>query len=113
MAKYPQKGERRGGRAKGTPNKVTRNAREEFLPFGPAATKKIVHFMNNGESEEIRFRAAQEIHNRIYGKPTQQTNLAGHEGGPLFDVENASPEELEAAAEMMLAGLAKETKDKQ
>ena len=95
-------GERRGGRQKGTPNKTTRAAREEFLPFADMAKRKIVYLIDNAETEDLQFRAAQEVHNRVYGKPTQQTNLAGHDGGPL-DLTGLDDAALDAAIARLAA----------
>lgn len=97
-----KKGERRGGRQKGTPNKVTYAAREEFMPYGKEATKKILSIMRNGETQDLQYRAACTVHDRIFGKPTQQQNLAGHNGGPI-DFSMHDDEALNAAIERLAA----------
>ncbi len=97
-------GERRGGRQKGTPNKMTLSARESFMPFAKMALDKIVDIARNGETQDLQFRAAQAIHDRVYGKPTQQTNLAGHDGGPL-DLSVMTDEDLNRLAERLAAGI--------
>ena len=38
---------------------------------GKEALKKLAWFMENAKSEEIQFKATQEILNRAYGKPVQ------------------------------------------
>lgn len=75
-------GERRGGRKKNTPNKVTADVRALAQEYGPDALAVLASIMN-GEQQPAaaRVSAAKELLDRAYGKAPQpitadSTNLA-------------------------------------
>jgi hypothetical protein len=95
-------GERRGGRQKGTPNKTTAEIKALAFQHCPAAIRKFVKLMNHGETEDIQLRAGKELLDRGIGKAVQQTNLAGHDGGPL-DLTGLDDAALDAAIARLAA----------
>lgn len=65
-------GERRGGRQKGTPNKVTADVRALAQQYGPSAIKTLAEIMQDrSASDRGRVAAAKEILDRAYGKAPQ------------------------------------------
>ena len=71
-------GERRGGRAKGTPNKATSEIKDIAQAYGPEAIKqaaRLAGLLDNGEgkaeSEAARVAALNILLDRGYGKPSQ------------------------------------------
>lgn len=78
-------GERRGGRAKGTPNKLTVQVREFARRYGQAAIRKaaamagLIKGIKPAESEQVRLAAINTVLDRAYGKPTQF--ITGDENG--------------------------------
>lgn len=77
-------GERRGGRQKGTPNKITRDVKAAAQAYTQDALDALVHIMKAGESEAARVAAANSILDRGYGKPKQETTLTGPNDGPIM-----------------------------
>ncbi len=70
-----------GGRPKRTQEELDLIAAcKEKAPQALAVIEKI---MINGENERNRLAAAQAIIDRGYGKPVQQTELTGKDGGPM------------------------------
>jgi hypothetical protein len=65
------KGQKTGGRKKGTPNKATRELRELAHEYCPAALKELVRIATKGESDSARVAAIKEPFDRAYGKATQ------------------------------------------
>lgn len=63
-------GEHRGGRVKGTPNKVTLELKDLARQYTPDALKALVEVVREG-SEGARVSAAKEILDRGYGKASQ------------------------------------------
>lgn len=67
-------GERRGGRARGTPNKLTteskKRLKEMLDPHVPTSINAIVKNLSNGDPM-VRQRAAESILDRFYGRPGQ------------------------------------------
>jgi hypothetical protein len=78
-----KKGERFGGRKKGTPNKSTAEIRALAQEYGPAAIKKLAHLMDNAESESTQQQAAKDLLERGYGKPPQDITVGSDPDKPL------------------------------
>lgn len=74
-------GERRGGRQKGTPNKVTREIKALAQKHGPAAIERLAQLAVSAESETAQIAAIKELLDRGYGKATQP--LTGADGGAV------------------------------
>lgn len=113
-------GERRGGRKKGTPNKATAEIKEAARKHGRAVIAALAELVvtkdKNGAykfADEVRVKAGKELLDRGYGKATSiNVHQGDEEGGAIkFDMNNATPEQLEAAAAQMLSGLV-DAKDK-
>ncbi len=64
-------GERRGGRQKGTPNKVTAELRGAAQKYTMQALEVLAHVAQHGESESARVSAACALLDRGHGRPTQ------------------------------------------
>ncbi len=64
-------GERRGGRQKGTPNKVTAELRGAAQQYTMQALEVLAHVAQHGESESARVSAACALLDRGHGRPTQ------------------------------------------
>lgn len=65
-------GERRGGRKKGTPNKVTAEVRTLAQKYGAQAIDALAEIMNDKEqAAPARVSAAKELLDRGYGKAPQ------------------------------------------
>ena len=64
-------GERRGGRKKGTPNKISTEIREAARRYGPEALRLHVKLMRASKNEDVRQRSANVILDRAYGRPAQ------------------------------------------
>ena len=74
-------GEHRGGRVKGTPNKVTVELKEAAREYTLQALETLAQVMLGGDSEPARISAAKELLDRGYGKAT--TVIGGDEDNPL------------------------------
>src|SRR3990167_8935950 len=75
-------GERRGGRAAGTPNKATRSVRTLAEPYAPAAIRTLAEIMESPKSPpQARVAAANGLLDRWAGKPPQA--LTGPDGEAL------------------------------
>lgn len=65
-------GERRGGRQKGTPNKVTADVRALAQAYGPKALEVLAEIMQSkSQPPAARVSAAKELLDRAYGKAPQ------------------------------------------
>ena len=65
-------GEKRGGRKKGSKNKVTLEVKELAAPYGPKALKVLASIMEDEEANpSYRIAAGKEILDRAYGKAPQ------------------------------------------
>lgn len=73
-------GERRGGRAKGTPNKTKSEIREIAQQHSAAAIKRIAKIMDNAD-DRIALPACIHMLDRAYGKPAQI--MAGDKENPV------------------------------
>ena len=76
-------GERRGGRVKGTPNKISADVRVLAQKYGPAAMAELGRLSVEAESESSRVSAIREILDRAYGKAPQPMEHAGKDGGAI------------------------------
>ncbi len=63
-------GERRGGRKKGTPNKVDKDIKAAFREHGPALVAALIK-LTKSKDENVRVKAIQICLDRGYGKATQ------------------------------------------
>lgn len=64
-------GERRGGRAKGVPNKITADVKAIAQRYAPEAFEELARLAKQAESESARVAAIKEILDRAYGKSKQ------------------------------------------
>ena len=78
-------GERRGGRAKGTPNKSTEEIRELVMTkvHGPEAIAEAARLMKNAQSEATKIAAINLLLDRGYGKSIEKMEHGGPDGGPI------------------------------
>ncbi len=72
-------GERRGGRQKGTPNKVGGEIREVAKAMTPKATKRLEKLLES-DNETVAMAAIKEVYDRAYGKSAQPHTGEGGEG---------------------------------
>lgn len=78
MARGAKPGERRGGRAKGEPNRVNRDLKAAAQKYTIEALTTLVTVMRSGESEVAKVNAADKILDRGHGKaPQAQTGEGG------------------------------------
>ncbi len=63
-------GERRGGRQKGMPNKVTAEVKAAFRKHGPALVKALMA-LTKSDDERVRLGAIQAALDRGWGRPSQ------------------------------------------
>lgn len=90
-------GERRGGRQKGTPNKSTNEIKELAQRHCPEVLAEFARIFKDKKADlDSRIKVGVELLNRGYGRPAQQLQHAGHDGGPL-DLSLMSDEALAAA----------------
>lgn len=75
------KGQRVGGRQKGTPNKATADVKALAQQHTAAAMKELARLSTKAESEAARVAAIRELFDRAYGKPSQALKLGGDEDG--------------------------------
>lgn len=71
------------GRAKGTPNRATKEIREIAQRHGPTAIRELVRLMTKSDNEATRLKAAQELLDRGYGRPVTPQEITGPEGAPV------------------------------
>ncbi|HYC00421.1 MAG TPA: hypothetical protein VEC57_14890 [Candidatus Limnocylindrales bacterium] len=76
------KGQKTGGRRKGTPNKATADVKAAAAKHSDEAIKTLVAIMKNPKADDrARIAAAKEILDRAHGKAPQA--ITGPEGGDL------------------------------
>lgn len=73
-------GKKTGGRAKGTPNKLTADIKALAQEYGADAISTIVGIMNTSENDAARLAAAKELIDRGYGRASQAVELSGEVG---------------------------------
>lgn len=83
MPRGSQKGERRGGRKKGTPNKATAEIRELAQAYAPEYLAELARLAKEAQSESVRVSAIGMLLDRGYGKASQQMQLTGKDDEPL------------------------------
>lgn len=71
------------GRKAGTPNKSTADVRAAAQLHGLEALKTLIHLMRNAEEDSVRRACANDILDRGFGKPRQQVEASGPDGGPI------------------------------
>lgn len=98
MAGRKPGGPKTGGRAKGTPNKATRDIKQAAREYTEQALATLVKVMEGGEGvpAAAQVSAAREILDRAYGKPMQAVEHSGPNGGPMETI-NANMTAKEAA----------------
>lgn len=91
------KGQKTGGRSKGTPNKATAEIKAAAQLYGEEALSVLAKIMRNTKAApQARVAAVKEILDRGYGKPTQ--TIAGDPDQPqrvLVGLSNLTNEELD------------------
>jgi hypothetical protein len=76
MAGGAKPGERRGGRQKGVPNKVTAELRESAQQYTDEALSTLAGIMRSSKNDQARAAAANSILDRGWGKPHQTSDVA-------------------------------------
>jgi hypothetical protein len=84
-------GERRGGRARGTPNKATADIKALAAVHAPAAMKELARLAVQAQSEAARVAAIKELLDRGYGKARQPVDHGGADGGAIVHVVQLVP----------------------
>lgn len=77
MPKGSAPGERRGGRTKGTPNRITADIKALAQEYGAEAVEKLVEILRNSESDQAQIAAIKELLDRGFGKASQAVELSG------------------------------------
>ncbi len=77
----PTRGQRFGGRAKGTPNKATAEIKTIARKYGREAISMLAQMMRSAADAKVRVMAANALLDRGYGKPAQ--TLTGDPEKPL------------------------------
>lgn len=75
------KGQKTGGRTKGTPNKATQDIKALARSFTPKAMETLVALLGRDDSPAAQLGAARELLDRGYGKASQP--IAGDDDAPL------------------------------
>lgn len=75
------RGQKTGGRQKGTPNRATADVKKLAQAYGPEAVETLAGIMRSSDSDKARASAAKELLDRGYGKPAQA--ITGEDGGPV------------------------------
>jgi len=93
-------GERRGGRAKGTPNCNSREIKAYAQQYGTEAINTIVAIFKNAKlSARDRLDAASELLDRAYGKAAQPHRNSGNVGN--YDLSKLTDDQLRASYEIL------------
>jgi Family of unknown function (DUF5681) len=87
------------GNPSGRP-KVVAEVQELARKHAPAAIKQLAAIAMKGESEQARVAACNALLDRAYGKPSQQMQVTGANGGPVQTVAMSSEEFRQIAAEV-------------
>lgn len=74
------KGQKFGGRQKGTPNKVTAEVKALAMKHTPAAIRGLAKLAKTARSEMVRVAAWREILDRAVGRPAQSVDLTNSDG---------------------------------
>jgi len=96
-------GERRGGRQKGTPNRVTREIRALAVGYGPDCIAGLAEIAigpkTRSANEMTRLAAIRELLDRGYGRPAQSLMHSG--AIENYDLTKLTDEELHAMYEIL------------
>ena len=76
-------GERRGGRRKGTPNRVTAEIRSAFQLHGDELVQALLKLTQSAD-ERVRLVAIQAALDRGFGKPAQALQIKGDPDSPVI-----------------------------
>lgn len=98
------------GRKPGTPNKSTKEIRAIAQKHGSKAVRELVNLMTKSDNEVTRLKAAVELLDRGYGRPTSTTELTGADGGPI-ETKDVTPMERARRIGNALRKAAEETPD--
>ena len=82
-----------GGRAKGTPNRITRTIKEMAQPYGKRAFTRLAKLLKS-DDEKVALAAAKELLDRGFGRSIATTEISGPDGGPLQAGADVNPIEL-------------------
>ena len=100
MGRGAKPGERRGGRAKGTPNCNSREIKAYAQQYGTEAINTIVAIFKNAKlSARDRLDAASELLDRAYGKAAQPHRHSGNVGN--YDLSKLTDDQLRASYEIL------------
>ena len=110
----PSGGKRPGsGRRKGTPNKATKEVRDNIAElareYAPSAMQTLNEICVTGQTESARVSAATAILDRAYGKPVQALHHGGADGGAIVYAREMTDAELLSVAAGGGAGVVAET----
>lgn len=97
------KGNKTGGRRKGTPNRITREIGELARVHAPSAIKELARLAKSAESESARVSAIGMLLDRAYGKPKQAVQHTGAVG--TYDLSKLSDDQI-SSLEAILGPLA-------
>ena len=92
------RGQKTGGRTKGTPNQSTREIRAIAQAHTAEAVEVLVNVMRESKSDAARIAAAKELLDRGHGRSTQAVQIASYP-----DLRTLSTEELKAEMTELLA----------
>ena len=81
MPRGSKPGERRGGRRKGSRNKIGADVRAAAQQYTAEAVKTLAEIMTNSDSDAARVAATRELLDRGHGKAVQPNTHAGEDGG--------------------------------
>ncbi|MDD2744567.1 MAG: hypothetical protein PHV02_20095 [Rhodocyclaceae bacterium] len=81
-----------GGRAAGTPNKVSREVRQAAMAHTGDALAALVTLMNEAGNEQVRLQAATQLLDRAVGKPGAAIEIVRFE---TADQRNGKPQTLD------------------
>ena len=96
-----------GGRPQGSKNKIKSGEELKALAaqHGPMIIDEFAKWFIQGDVDTAnKIKIGQELLSRGYGRPVQQNNLAGHDGGPL-DLSLMSDEQLSVLAARLASGI--------
>src|SRR5271165_821385 len=100
MGRGAKPGERRGGRAKGTPNCNSREIKAYAQQYGTEAINTIVAIFKNAKlSARDRLDAASELLDRAYGKAAQPHRNSGNVGN--YDLSKLTDDQLRTTYEIL------------
>ncbi len=84
LSRGSKPGERRGGRQKGTPNKVAADVRALAQEHTANAIKELARLAEKSESDAARVAAIKELLDRGHGKSRQPVDVGGDPDAPII-----------------------------